>query len=180
MKCDRSGMLNFAAKLRHCWTRIKEWCKSNFYSISKTKRKCEENILHLNLIEEQQLLTIQQIESRKQYKNRLAAIIKDEEVLWKARARQHWLKKGDSNTKFFYAVANGRRRENTIEMVEDEGRVIFSEAAKRDYFFAKFKEVFTPPTPRDSATGDWSTLFTDRSGLLLLSMWRRFEQLRSN
>ncbi|OAY66559.1 hypothetical protein ACMD2_10454, partial [Ananas comosus] len=100
------------------------------------------------------ILSPQQQEARKLFKEQLASIIRDEELLWKSRARQQWLREGDGNTKFFHAVANGRRRENSIDGFEDDGRIILREEDKRDYFFRKFSEIFAPAVHGDDkATG---------------------------
>ncbi|KAK3189699.1 hypothetical protein Dsin_029260 [Dipteronia sinensis] len=37
-----------------------------------------------------------------------------EEQMWRQKARVKWLKEGDTNSKFFYSMANGRRRNNYI------------------------------------------------------------------
>ncbi|OAY77608.1 hypothetical protein ACMD2_22447, partial [Ananas comosus] len=66
-----------------------------------------------------------------------------EEILWKTRAKQLWLKEGHCNTKFFHAVVNGRKRSNAIEFIEDEtGRKIFNKIQKRSYFFHSFKRLY--------------------------------------
>nr|CAD1827545.1 unnamed protein product [Ananas comosus var. bracteatus] len=102
------SVLTFVAKLRHCRNRIKEWCSTHFYNITKTKELSDE-IQKLDILEESENLTALQRDSRKQLKSKLYSVLADEEVLWKSRARQQWLKEGDGNTKFFHAVANGRR-----------------------------------------------------------------------
>lgn len=92
-------------------------------------------------------------------------MILDEEILWKTRARQHWLKEGDGNTKFFHATANGRRRANTITMVEDGGNIIHREEDKRNYFYSYFKGLFAPTDNDRTSIGDWSELFSDGPSL---------------
>lgn len=64
--------------------------------------------------------------------------------------------------KFFYAMANGRICNNGIGVVEDEGKTIYKEEDKRDYFYLKFKELFAPNESERLLTGDWSGLFMDK------------------
>ncbi len=86
-------------------------------------------------------------------------MVVDEETLWHSRAKAHWIKEGDGNTKFFHAVANGRRRVNAISEVVDEGRTLVGEERKREYFFLKFKERLAPGEHPPASVGDWSDLF---------------------
>lgn len=47
----------------------------------------------------------------------------DEEIYWGQRAKAHWLKEGDKNTKFFHAQASERCKQNIIEGIWDsQGR----------------------------------------------------------
>ncbi len=82
------GTRSFAAKLRHCRKRIKEWCANNFYSIKHSKRITTEEIRRLDLLEERQGLTSDQLQTRTQLKSALRDIIGNEELLWQARAKQ--------------------------------------------------------------------------------------------
>lgn len=93
-------------------------------------------------------------------KSQLQLILKKEEILWKTRAKQHWLKEGDCNTKFFHAIANGRKRNNAIEVIEDDnGKHIHNEDQKRTYFFHSFKRLFGQVEDDPSSVGDWSDLY---------------------
>lgn len=47
-------------------------------------------------------------------------LLDDEEIYWGQRAKAHWLKEGDSNTKFFHAQASKRCKQNTIASICDE------------------------------------------------------------
>ncbi len=140
----RTSALTFVSKLRHCRLRIKEWCTSDVYCISRTKTELATEIHKLDQLEELTCLTTDQLGHRANVKWQLGKAILEEEILWKARARQQWLKEGDDNTKFFHAVANGRRRVNTIGAVEDEGRLLAGEEVKMEYFYNRFKEIFAP------------------------------------
>ncbi|OAY65248.1 hypothetical protein ACMD2_16581 [Ananas comosus] len=119
---------------------------------------------------------------RAELKSQLLLILEEEEILWKTRAKQRWLKEGDGNTKFFHAVANGRKRSNTIVAIEDDtGQQITNEELKRSYFYQSFKRVFgnqgskCRPTsdssggPRDSAI----QIRTVRPHAAVSSRWSR-------
>lgn len=42
-----------------------------------------------------------------------------EETYWKQRAKMHWLRDGDKNTKFFHGMTNARRKINRITQLQD-------------------------------------------------------------
>jgi hypothetical protein len=44
----------------------------------------------------------------------------DEFMKWKQRTKEHWLKHGDRNSKYFHACVNHRRRSNRISSVNAE------------------------------------------------------------
>lgn len=97
----RSVILTLTAKLRHCRVRIKEWCKTNFYSIEKSIKHLQEEIQKIDLLEEQQNLSENVQERRTNLKLQLQQVLEDEEIFWKTRSRQTWLKEGDRNTNIF-------------------------------------------------------------------------------
>ncbi len=165
IKPKQGSVLNFAAKLRHCRKRIQEWCASKFHNILASKRATAEEIQKLDLMEEQSGLAPRDQETRRKLKAQLRSIIGEEELLWKARAKQHWLKGGDGNTRFFHAMANGRHRVNRIEAIEEQGTRITREKDKSDYFYLKFKDRFAPDNQTPSSIGDWGDLFHDCSVL---------------
>jgi hypothetical protein len=58
----------------------------------------------------------------KQYlNNRLAALLREEEMKWYQRAKVKELLEGDSNTKYFQLVVNDKYRESRIFQLQHEG-----------------------------------------------------------
>ncbi len=156
---NRSGVLNFTAKLRHCRKRIKNWCASHFYSVREAKKSLSREILDPDRAEEREGLSSTLFDRRIALKCELTKVLEDEESIWKARAKLNWLKEGDGNTKFFHALANCRRRCNTIGTIADDGTRYVREEDKKTYFTRKFKELFSPRNNDNMSFGDWSELF---------------------
>ncbi|OAY84432.1 Transposon TX1 uncharacterized 149 kDa protein [Ananas comosus] len=157
---ERSAILTLSAKLRHCRTRMKEWCRTKFHSISNAIRSFQEEIRSIDHLEEIDTLSPEVRDKRVNLKAQLQLILKEEEILWKSRAKQHWLKEGDGNTKFFHAVANGRKRSNEIHyIVDDNGNHIVNEAQKNSYFYHTFKRLFGSDEVGPASFGDWADLY---------------------
>lgn len=72
----------------------------------------------------------------------LDRIIKQEEIYWKKRARVTWIKEGDENTKFFHAVANGRRNRNFIPWVMHNNDRVDDEKRIGDVFTSFFHNLY--------------------------------------
>jgi hypothetical protein len=46
-----------------------------------------------------------------------------DDIYWRQRAKKHWYKDGDKNTKFFQASANARKKAKCIPSLEDDNNV---------------------------------------------------------
>ncbi|XP_074374021.1 uncharacterized protein LOC141714399 [Apium graveolens] len=46
-------------------------------------------------------------------------LLEKQEVYWKQRAKQHWLREGDKNTRFFHRFASTRRKNNKLERIKN-------------------------------------------------------------
>ncbi|XP_019180275.1 PREDICTED: uncharacterized protein LOC109175471 [Ipomoea nil] len=49
----------------------------------------------------------------------LCRVEMQEDAYWKQRAKQHWLKDADANTKFYHRYASNRRNKNTLIKIMD-------------------------------------------------------------
>ena len=78
----------------------------------------------------------------------LNELLYEEELYWGQRAKAHWLKEGDRNTKFFHAHASERRKQNTIMGIWDEhGRWCEEKESIAQATVAYFKNIYTTTSP---------------------------------
>ncbi|PNX96867.1 ribonuclease H, partial [Trifolium pratense] len=59
----------------------------------------------------------------KEVQEKHARLLVQEETYWRQRAKMHWLKEGDLNTKFFHMSASARQRRKKIEKIVNEANV---------------------------------------------------------
>lgn len=77
-------------------------------------------------LKEHELLTLQMQDPRagreeeRQVRDEIHSLLEQEDVKWKQRAKENWLKYGDRNTKFFHASTNQKNKSSHIEQILDQ------------------------------------------------------------
>lgn len=90
------------------------------------------------------------LELLKQMKRDLAQAYRDEELFWRQRCREQWLKEGDRNTRYFHNCVKGRKVRNRVLMLMDNNGVEhFSEGAKGHIDVEYFRDLFMSTNPCD-------------------------------
>jgi hypothetical protein len=79
--------------------------------------------------------------------NRLAHLLREEEIEWYQRAKVKELLEGDSDTKYFLLVANVKYRKTRIFQLQHEDTVIEGDDALKKYIASYYKDLFSPPKP---------------------------------
>jgi hypothetical protein len=72
-------------------------------------------------------------------------MFKEEELTWYQRSNAKHLLEGDSNTKYFHLLANGRHRKSWIFQHQDVGRRICGDEELKKYITSYYKGLFGPP-----------------------------------
>jgi hypothetical protein len=133
------GWARLGAKLKECITSLKMWCRNS-------RKDGQQEFLKLN----RRLLSLQEREDTavipeiKKIKTQLHVLLDNEELWWRQRAKEDWLKMGDRNTRFFHACASDKRRRNRVETIIDErGQRRESQAEIENAFVVYFSELFT-------------------------------------
>ena len=68
-----------------------------------------------------------------------------EEISWRQKSRETWLKEGDRNTGFFHRMANAHRRRNCLNSISINGRKLVKEADIKDGLVNTFKNLLSAP-----------------------------------
>ena len=64
-------------------------------------------------------------------------------LTWQLKSRTKWALYGDSNTKYFHALASGRRNHNAIwSLMDDKGHSIEDDAALKNLGQCHFANIF--------------------------------------
>ena len=104
-------------------------------------REAEDIILHYNTKENGEKL--QEVNAQ------CIRFLKIENVILQQKTQNHWLKEGDSNTKYFHAIMRGRRRRMLIHKIEnDNGEWIQGEENIARETCDYYKKMFTGKTEK--------------------------------
>jgi mannosylglycoprotein endo-beta-mannosidase len=75
---------------------------------------------------------------------RLAKLLREEELKWYQRAKVKHLLEGDANTKYYHLLANGRHRKTRIFLLEDGNNIISDDAQLKMHITNYYKILFGP------------------------------------
>jgi hypothetical protein len=103
----------------------------------------------LEAIAEVRLLTTHEIELKSQYNVKLAGLLYQEEVKWYQRSKTQFMLEGDSNTRYFQSVANGRHRKKLIHSLVQEEGVIEGYEQQKSYITSYYNGLFGAPEESD-------------------------------
>ena len=77
-----------------------------------------------------------------------------EEISWRQKSREIWLKEGDKNTGFFHRMANAHRRRTCLNSICINGRKLVKEEDIKEGLVDAFKNLLLAP-------GGWSPSLPD-------------------
>ncbi|PNY16121.1 hypothetical protein L195_g012831, partial [Trifolium pratense] len=81
----------------------------------------------------------------KEVQEKHARLLVQEEAYWRQRAKMHWLKEGDLNTKFFHMTATSRQRAKKIgKLVNDDNVAVTSQPELCEVALNYFNQLFKP------------------------------------
>jgi hypothetical protein len=164
---------NILGKLRHSQYSIKKW-------VRKTELKTEELIQQKTreLADLQLRTNGDNLTEEITTKNELQLLLEEEDLKWRQRSKQNWLKCGDRKTNFFHSCANQRSSRNLISNIKDgNGHQCVNQQEIEAAFISFFTDLFTSNTPRDidQCTQDMGRLVTESMNDRLMAEFTREE-----
>ena len=141
---DLSTPEGIAENLRTCATERSRWNSAVYGQILKKIQDKRNRLNALALRERDGDLSLE----INRLRGEINALLDDEEIYWEQRAKAHWLKEDDRNTKFFHAQASERRKQNTIMDIWDEhGRWCDEEDSIAQTALSYFDNIYSSSHP---------------------------------
>ncbi|CAL1375754.1 unnamed protein product [Linum trigynum] len=150
-----SGLLFRAGqRLKQSKQLIKSWNVDVFGRVQVKIENLIKKISEIDLLEEAGPILESQFIARSLWRCELDKILLMEEISWRQKSRELWIKVGDKNSGFFHRMANFNRRRNTIQLLKVDNEVISDGEAIKQVFIQHFQsrfseEVHVRPFPVD-------------------------------
>ena len=143
-----SGSYSFvlASKLKALKGILKVWNKEVFGRVETKKKEALSRISYWDEVEKNKELSLIEAEEREMARENYKEWVDMEEVSWRQKSREIWLKEGDRNTGFFHRMANSHRRRNSITSIRINGRNLVKEAEVKEGLVRAFQCLLSAPT----------------------------------
>ncbi|XP_042969143.1 uncharacterized protein LOC122301839 [Carya illinoinensis] len=129
-------------KLNRCKASLKNWSST----LWKHKRDIQAQLNRL--LEMQDSNTGSRTAKVKALQKEIDKALEEENLKWKQRAKQMWLKDGDRNSNYFHKCANQRRKNNSIQkLVRNDGLTTTDIGEISSMFTTYFQELFSSASP---------------------------------
>jgi len=137
-----SPIERWQVKIKRLRQYLRGWAKH----VSGTYKKEKENLLNkldeLDKKAEVSPLSENELDFKHVLNERLAELLREEELKWYQRAKVKHLLEGDANTKYYHLLANGRHRKTRIFQLEDGNNIISGDAQLKEYITCYYKNLF--------------------------------------
>ena len=87
-------------------------------------------------------LNMEECEARNGARKAYKSWVIKEEIFWKQKSRELWLKEGDNNTRFFHRMANAHSRRNWLSKLKVNGCLHSEENNLRNSVVGAFQELY--------------------------------------
>ena len=109
------------AKLRSFKNILKIWNKEEFGHVETKKGEALMQVEYWYEKEKCAALNMEECEARNGARESYKSWVMREEIFWRQKSRELWLKEGDNNTRFFHRMANAHSRRNWLFKLKVNG-----------------------------------------------------------
>jgi hypothetical protein len=131
-------------KIRRLRQHLRGWAKHVSGVYKKEKTTLLNKLDELDKKAEHTLLNDSERDLKHVLNERLAELLREEELKWYQRAKVKHLLEGDANTKYYHLLANGRHRKTRIFQAEDGDSILTSDAQLKEHITSYYKNMFGP------------------------------------
>ena len=124
---------------------LKSWNKEVFGQVGVNKKVALDKVNFWDGQEKLRPLSLEELEARKAAKGDFEKWALMEEVSWRQKSREVWLREGDRNTGFFHKMANSHRRRNCLSKIKVDGVWLTEEQEIKRGVVRAFKDQLTDP-----------------------------------
>ena len=143
-----------SAKLKALKGVLKVWNRDVFGKVETNKMDALRRISFWDDREKVRGLVVEEAEDRVKAREDYKRWALMEEISWRQKSRETWLKEGDRNTGFFHRMANAHRRRNCLNSISINGRKLDKEEDIKEGLVDAFQNLLSAP-------GGWSPPLPD-------------------
>ena len=145
MQFFRSFSFVLASKIKALKGILKVWNKEVFGRVGTKKKEALRRVVFWDDLEKEKELSCEEVEEREKARKDYKNWVDMEEVSWRQKSRELWLKEGDRNTGFFPRMANSHRRRNTLLNISIHGRRLAQDTEIKEGLVDAFQNLLSAP-----------------------------------
>ncbi|RVW80668.1 Transposon TX1 uncharacterized 149 kDa protein [Vitis vinifera] len=142
LKFTGSASYILDAKLRALKNILKIWNKEEFGLVEAKKIEALKQVEYWDEKEKYDVLNMEDCEARNGAREAYKSWVIKEEIFWRQKSRELWLKEGDNNTRFFHRMANAHCRRNWLSKLKVNGYWHSEENNLRNSVVGAFQELY--------------------------------------
>ena len=142
-----SGPSSFilAAKLKALKSKLKEWNRDVFDRVEARKDLALNKEDYWDAKKKTSTLSLEELETRKEVMEDYKKWVLLEEISWRHKSKEVWLKKGDRNMRFFHKMTNAHRRRNDVDKIKINGVWLSEENEIKEGVVRSFRSLLSDP-----------------------------------
>ncbi|RVW22247.1 LINE-1 reverse transcriptase-like [Vitis vinifera] len=122
---------------------IKVWNREVFGRVEVNKNSALQQLEYWDGVESERSLSIAEAEQKKEAKDAFHKWVLMEEIHWRQKSRELWLKEGDRNTGYFHRMANAHRRNNSLDRITINGEMLTEDQEVREGIVNAFQNLLS-------------------------------------